>query len=354
MLVREYYNQFEALVRRLLIQMGYDVVEDLRFDWQRRNGPQADFVVSKEEKISYAEVKWTRNTDVPLNLLRDWAAQTARYRRDEKHAVLIASGHIEPSRQRWAEKEFNIEIWDRDFLLAHASGTELLEAFQDFFVSFPSHSPPQKLPVAEEPPEVQATERLPEDAPEFPRGQQLANRLTEIPTGRDTSTEFERVCEEIIDYLFGDSLTDARRQSRLDDGLSILDIVYRVKSQNPFWAALARDFRARVIVFECKNYEGPVGPMQVFTTERYMSAVALRSVCFVLSRTPAHPHAKVAAQGAMRETGKLVIFLDDEILKSMLNIRDAQVSSASGEWDGNSPSEILDQQIYDFLATMPR
>lgn len=351
---RENYFRFEDLVRRLLVQMGYEIVQELHFDRQRATGPRPDFTASRlDQGTINAEVKWTRNADVPLSLLRDWAAQTARHTSEGSRAVLIASGIVEPSRKKWAEEEFRIEIWDRDFLLNHAQGAELSQELQAFFDEVSTLAESRSLPSTDIT-DVETTDQVPEDAPEFPKGQQLAHRLSEIATGQEASAEFERACEEIIDYLFGDSLTDARRQSRLDDGLSILDIVYRVKSQNPFWAALARDFRARVIVFECKNYEGPVGPMQVFTTERYMSAVALRSVCFVLSRTPAHPHAKVAAQGAMRETGKLIIFLDDEILKTMLSIRDAQVSSSLSEWNGNGPSEILDQEIYDFLATMPR
>lgn len=354
MSMRESYFRFEDLVRRLLIQLGYEITEELHVNWQRATGPRPDLTASGPDQGTIkAEVKWTRNADVPLRLLRDWAAQTSRYTSDASRAVLIASGTVEPSRKKWAEEEFKIEIWDRDFLLSHSQSTELFEALQAFFDETSTLAEFNGLPSTGST-HIQSTDQKPEDAPEFPKGQQLAYRLSAIATGQEASAEFERACEEIIDYLFGDSLTDARRQSRLDDGLSILDIVYRVKSQNPFWAALARDFRARVIVFECKNYEGPVGPMQVFTTERYMSAVALRSVCFVLSRTPAHPHAKVAAQGAMRETGKLIIFLDDEILKTMLSIRDAQVSSDLDEWSGNGPSEILDQEIYDFLATMPR
>ncbi|MBB2801529.1 UNVERIFIED_ORG: hypothetical protein GGE36_004589 [Rhizobium etli] len=193
-----------------------------------------------------------------------------------------------------------------------------------------------------------------DDAPMQPRGEQLIALLSAVEYGAEHASEYELVCEEIVDYLFGGVLLDGRRHPRLDDGLSILDIVYRVKSQDQFWSALARDFRARVIVFECKNYTGPVGPMQVFTTERYMSTVALRSVCFVLSRTAAHPHAIVAAQGAMRETGKLIIFLHDEDLATMLRLRDTQVNEHPASWADNDPTEILDQKIYEFLATMPR
>ena len=93
-----------------------------------------------------------------------------------------------------------------------------------------------------------------------------------------------------------------------------------------FWETLTRDFRARVVVFECKNYSEPLGPLEVYTTERYMSLGALRPICFVLSRKPVHAHAELAAFGAMRKFGgKLLIFLSDEDLVAMLRMRAAQL-----------------------------
>ena len=58
----------------------------------------------------------------------------------------------------------------------------------------------------------------------------------------------------------------------------------------------------------------------------------------------------------MRETGKLLIFLDDEIIKKMLRLCDAQILGGEDPvaWSNNEPTEVLDQEIYDFLATMPR
>ena len=160
---------------------------------------------------------------------------------------------------------------------------------------------------------------------------------------------------EIIEYLFGEHLLDARPQARLEDGLSILDVVYRVNPSHIFWETLTRDFRARVIVFECKNYTDPVGPQQVYTTERYISTGALRPICFLLTRKPPHEHAELAAFGAMRESGKLLIFLSDKDLGEMLKVRDAQILNSKDPADqDNDPTILLDQKIYDFIARLPR
>jgi hypothetical protein len=156
--------------------------------------------------------------------------------------------------------------------------------------------------------------------------------------------------------LFGDDLRDVRSQKRTTDGVNIYDLIYRVRPKHRFWTTLTRDFRARVVLFECKNYGKPIGAAQVFTTERYLSASALRPVCFVLTRKPAHPHAVQAASGAMRETGKLLVFLSDVDVEKMLDAKDAQLKEGGStqEMEDNDPTEVLDQAVYDFIAGIPR
>ena len=85
-----------------------------------------------------------------------------------------------------------------------------------------------------------------------------------------------------------------------------------------------------------------------------MSVGALRPICFVLSRRPVHEHAELAAFGAMRETGKLLIFLSDEDLKTMIRLRAAQLREEPSRRDSNDPTIYLDQKIYDFIARLPR
>ncbi len=342
------YLEFENLIHKLLQAKGYSVTRPVG-----GIDTGVDFIANKKgEAPKLVQVKWTKRPDLPLHSLRDWAASTGRFGAENGEPLLIASGYVENNRREWGQAEFNITIWDRSDVLRLAEGLPINAEFQKLFESAATQHFPGTQPLAAP---IQAEpDSPPEDPPSETKGDDLAEALDAVKLGKQGAKQYERVCEEIISYLFGDDLVDPRVQSRSDDKLSIVDIVYRVKAESSFWNALTRDFRARVIVFECKNYRGPVGPMQVFTTERYMSVAALRPVCFVLSRTRAHKHARVAAQGALRETGKLLIFLDDALIKQMLKERDVQILGGKEKWVGNGPTEILDQEIYDFLATMPR
>jgi hypothetical protein len=110
-----------------------------------------------------------------------------------------------------------------------------------------------------------------------------------------------------------------------------------------------------VVIFECKNYAGQVGPQHSYTTERYVGVGALRPICFLLSRQPPHEHAELAAAGAMRETGKLLVFLSDVDLIAMLKIKDVQLARTTNiPKPDNDPTIVLDQKIYEFIARLPR
>jgi len=110
------------------------------------------------------------------------------------------------------------------------------------------------------------------------------------------------------------------------------------------------------MVFECKNYSKPIQPEQIYTTERYVSAGALRPICFLLTRSKPHKHTELAAYGAMREGGKMFVFLDDDDVCKMLAVRDAQLRLTKDDpaYFEDDPTIVLDQTIYDFLGRMPR
>lgn len=354
----ERYRRFEDLCAAILADAGFEVEREVETS---RRGTRVDIVATlPDDEPRLIEVKYSTLPSVSLGQLRDWAARVAGTygAGDSPPPVLIVSAKADPARRDWAETEYDIEIWDRPRLREMATPKRLQE-LDGFFAEHDRTLGSSTLITRS--PEVETAEPdftaapAPE-TPKLPEGPDLIQRLQAIAPGKGSAGDYELLCQEIIQYLFGDWLLDPRRQQRTEDGLNILDIVYRVDPRHHFWATLTRDFRARVVVFECKNYTDPITPMQVFTTERYMSVNALRPLCFMLTRKAPHTHAELAAFGALRESGKLLIMLNDEDLMQMIKIRDAQLLEESGTaaWDQNDPTIILDQKIYDFVARCPR
>ncbi|MBZ9673480.1 hypothetical protein [Mesorhizobium sp. ES1-3] len=291
--------------------------------------------------------------------------------------VVIVSCNVEPGHLAWAQSNFRIRVWDRrqleEELNRLPSGhTGLMGRFAKFFheVAEVEYVGELARNIAETPYSLEAeTGRLSvSGAPasftagkEDPlyEGTRLRNKLAAIPPGREHAKAYEAVIQEIVFYLFGRFLVDPKPQSRTEEGLDILDIVYRVRAGHPFWDTLTRDFRTRAIIFECKNYSDGITPNQIYSTERYVNVSALRSVCFLVSRKEPQENAELAAFGAMREGGKLFVLLHDKHLAEMLDIRQTQVRQETDAGTpvrdfSNDPSEVLDQVIYDFLTRVAR
>ena len=172
-----------------------------------------------------------------------------------------------------------------------------------------------------------------------PRGRELSRQLKASKEGRDGWKEFESICEESFKYLFSDSITSWKAQNATSDGLNRMDLIGRVKGDTKdFWSDISRDFGARYIVFEAKNYSDKITQGQVLTTEKYLYKTALRSVALIVARKGAGDQAIKAAEGALREHGKLIIILDMETLCSLLE----------GYERGESPENTL----YSIVDTM--
>jgi hypothetical protein len=356
---RRFWDEFHELIRKIMVAQGYEVTRNLLLLTPKGRLREIDIVArSSDGGVLPVEVKLDVSASITLSRLRDAssAAGSLKAFAVKMMPLLVFGAYIEQSRREWAEQEFRIQIWDRDILLQNAGQlrSELERFFKDFGEQFWKPSAAQLVMQMGSIPE--AAELEPNPQPKT-QGYALIARLNCVAPGRKDAKAYEAVCQDIISYLFGDHLRDVRSQKRTMDGINIYDLVYRVSHKShPFWETLTRDFRARVVLFECKNYDQPIGAMQVLTTERYLSASALRPICFVLSRKPPHPHATQIASGAMREAGKLLVFLSDEDLKRMLYAKDAQLKDGGPpeKRQENDPTEVLDQTIYDFIAGMPR
>lgn len=176
-------------------------------------------------------------------------------------------------------------------------------------------------------------------------GLELIQRLEAHITKNTLSpTEYEELCKQVFAYVFDPNLYDFRRQAETSDGANRYDFICRIRSGNQFWDSIKRDFRTRAILFECKNYEEKITADQVYSTERYLFNNALRTVCFLISRLGPNEGCIRAAQGAMREAGKLILLLSNTDLISLIRL--------TTEHEG--AEDYLDEKIWDFVISLPR
>ena len=176
-------------------------------------------------------------------------------------------------------------------------------------------------------------------------GSALARQLLDTAPGKPGWQNFEDLCEAAFKLLFGKHITSWNRQNRTDDGLNRMDLIGRIQtSDDSFWTDIARDFRARYVVFEAKNYKKPIKQGQILTTEKYLFTTALRPVAIIVAREGVSTQAAQTAKGSLREYGKLILTLSLADLCSLLKSYDR----------GESPENLLFERLDEMLMSLGR
>lgn len=128
----------------------------------------------------------------------------------------------------------------------------------------------------------------------------LQERLRKLPVGEEPSKN-EKLCEEIMRYLFSENLEFFNPQRTSNNGLYRFDYCAKIKygNTNEFFDTIKNFFQTKYIVFEFKNYKNEITQKEVYTTEKYLYEKALRKVAIIISRKGADTNAKKAARGSM-------------------------------------------------------
>ena len=167
-------------------------------------------------------------------------------------------------------------------------------------------------------------------------------QLKVLETGSAAFKKYEELCVSILKYIIGEYLTLWEQQKTTEEDLYRFDMCCKIKNgvTQDFFDTICKYFSTKYIVFEFKNYEKPITQREIYTTEKYLYEKALRKVAIIISRKGADKHAKMAAPGSLRESGKLIICLSDEDLKAMLQIKKEGEKTTGGYLE-----DILDDML---------
>lgn len=167
-------------------------------------------------------------------------------------------------------------------------------------------------------------------------------QLEALTTGTATFRKYEELCVSILKYILGEYLTLWEQQKTTEENLYRFDMCCKIKNgvTQDFFDTICKYFSTKYIVFEFKNDEKSITQREIYTTEKYLYEKALRKVAIIISRKGADKHAKMAARGSLRESGKLIICLSDEDLKAMLQIK-KEGEKTTGEYLENILDDML-------------
>ena len=95
---------------------------------------------------------------------------------------------------------------------------------------------------------------------------------------------------------------------------------------HPLWQMLVQHYNSHFVVFEFKNYSKEIEQNLIYITEKYLFDAALRNVAIIISRKGFSKSAKFAAEGCLKEHGKLILSITDEDLVEMLKIKNDEAA----------------------------
>lgn len=170
--------------------------------------------------------------------------------------------------------------------------------------------------------------------------------LNLIVTGKKGYQEYEKLCTDILRQLFSNYLSIWKKQKTSNDGLYRFDLICKTKSdiKDDFFWTINKYFNTRYIIFEFKNYSTEISSKEVYATEKYLYDKALRKVAIIISRKPFSKNAQKAANGCLRENGKVIINLTDRDLITLLDMHNRK----------DNPADYLSQKLDDLLVELEK
>ena len=320
----------EIFSKHLLESFGYSQI-----DYTKREHDSWDLVLQKNNQKLWIECKAYKSQDVSPyvanELLKTLIMRKMKDNLSQEDVILlIVSSNIPSYQKDEIFKRYQIVVWDIENLVFYSKKDPALLKRLSQITYFPiDHIEGQ--PCAEaEPAKLLLTsiaDKHLEDAEiESNKTDLLLQRLKNCPAGKGTSREYEKICEEILRHLFESNYFNRlTSQHKTDDKHFRMDLIGSLKiTQNndegmhPLWQMLVQHYNSHFVVFEFKNYTEEIDQNLIYITEKYLFAAALRNVAFIISREGFSDSAKFAAEGCLKEHGKLILDITNEDLITML------------------------------------
>ncbi|MFE1174249.1 hypothetical protein [Streptomyces sp. NPDC058773] len=279
-----------------------------------------DLVVEEPGRVTLVEVK--KPVPQTPSRLDGIAAQLGHYAQAaraqwgkgrELKLVLAIPGTLAPDGMQFLADK-GIEVWDGPWMAAQATRAGMAEEAA-CFVSAESFA---ETPVSEE--------------------QGFAEQLRSLPAGKAHWAAYQRLCKDILDYLFCPPLSPS--VSEISDGAAVnrRDLIYPNYADSGFWHFMRREYRADYVVVDAKNYVGPVKKPQVLQMANYLTRHGTGLFGVIVCRKGADRGAAYTLREQWVLHDKLIVILDDRNVLQMLNTR----------LGGNTPDEVVRQKIEDF------
>jgi hypothetical protein len=161
----------------------------------------------------------------------------------------------------------------------------------------------------------------------------LWKELEICPAGRDGWKKFEDICLNILTELFVPPLNPPIPQPRTFSGIDRRDAVFPNRNINADnnWGHLYQELKARMILFEFKNYDkDEVGKDEINQTRNYLTK-PMGQLAIVCCSKPPNEAAHIKRNTIFSDEGKVILFITPKELYEMILIKER----------GEDPSDLI-------------
>lgn len=323
----QYYKSFEKWVAKLFLEAKYFVEQNVRSETLKT---EIDIVAEKDDMKYCVEIKYSHITDSAIR-------QICLVAEEINMIPILVTAHCVDEEKLNKYKQINSDLIVVDI-------RNLLYAVKDYpkmrneLVAILTYSVESIEPKEG----FISIDALHHDN----LTESLIKEMESCVAGRPFFRKYEELCVELLRNIFSDDLALWRVQENSNNDLYRFDLFCRIKdgNQKAFWAILERYFKSKYIIFEFKNYSTEITQREIYTTERYLYAKALRSVAIIVSANGYNSNAYWASKGCLRENGKLILLLDSKDLIEMNRIK----------LDNEDPSDYLLNKLDELLLELEK
>lgn len=319
--------------KQLLEQFGYYPITA----YPNTPNKEWDLVVCKDQQKIWVEYKAYKNQTVSPatanSLLKNIVMRKMVQDIPESDMVLLIIFSRIPSFQKdIIFKRYKIIVWDIENLVFYSNiSVKLLKQLSQityFPIDYIEGIPSEETSKAGLSFVTSEEKIIYEEEKEAIQNENLIQQLKACRPGPKNSGDYEDICEKIIRALFeANYFNRLTKQHKTEDEHFRMDLIGSLKTNqnneksiHPLWQMLVQHYNSHFVVFEFKNYSKEIDQNLIFITEKYLFNAALRNVAFIISRKGFSQSAKFAAEGCLKEHGKLILDISEEDLIKMLQV----------------------------------
>lgn len=334
--VRAFGPAVEVFSKQLLEEFGY-VQSNIHSDSKDCGW---DLVVEKDIQKIWVECKSYKSQVVSpsaaSSLLNTIVWKRIQQKIPKEELILLIVFSQIPSFQKDViYNRHRIIVWDIENLVFYSKNNPTLLKLLSQITYFPIDHiegkrfdvlEPAELSLSSVKEDLTKEEIVQEAKREQSETEELIQSLKDCEAGRETFVKYEDICEKIIRKLFETNYFNRLiRQHKSNDKHFRMDMLGALKinqkneeGMHPLWQMLVQHYNSHFVVFEFKNYFEEIDQNLIYITEKYLFNAALRNVAIIISHKGFSESAQFAAEGCLKEHGKLILDITNEDLIKML------------------------------------